>query len=56
VGLLALAPDQIILDSRADRIAAELTARGITPIPIDYGEVTNFPGGFRCATLPLVRS
>lgn len=55
VNTLALGPEQVIVDGRADRIAAELAERGIAPIPVDYSEITKFPGGFRCATLPLIR-
>jgi N-dimethylarginine dimethylaminohydrolase len=55
VNTLSLGPDRIVLDARADRIAAELARRGIAATLVDYDEVTRFPGGLRCATLPLVR-
>ena len=56
VNTLALAPDRIVIDERATRLEQELSSRGITPVPVKFSEVTRFPGGFRCATLPLVRS
>lgn len=55
VNTLALAPDRVVIDDRSDRIAAMLSAQGITPVPVPYSEITKFPGGFRCATLPLIR-
>ncbi|WP_167145563.1 arginine deiminase family protein [Actinomyces sp. ZJ308] len=56
VNTLALAPDRIVIDERATHLERELSSRGITPVPLKFSEVTRFPGGFRCATLPLVRS
>lgn len=56
VNTLALAPDRVVINERATRLEHELRSRGITPVPLKLSEVTRFPGGFRCATLPLVRS
>jgi N-dimethylarginine dimethylaminohydrolase len=55
VNTVALAPDRIVVDHRARRLAEALVRRGIEPIRHDFSEVTRFPGGFRCATLPLRR-
>ncbi|MFT9396826.1 MAG: arginine deiminase family protein [Bifidobacterium psychraerophilum] len=55
VNTVALAPDRIIIDSRARRLAEGLRAHHVEPVPLDFSEVTKFPGGFRCATLPLRR-
>lgn len=55
VNTVALGPDRVIIDARAQRLAAALRAHGVQPIPLDFSEVTKFPGGFRCATLPLRR-
>ncbi|GGM62479.1 dimethylarginine dimethylaminohydrolase family protein [Microbacterium saperdae] len=55
VNTVALAPDRIVIDHRARRLAEALRLRGIEPIRHDFSEVTRFPGGFRCATLPLRR-
>ncbi|XOQ64909.1 MAG: arginine deiminase family protein [Bifidobacterium crudilactis] len=55
VNTVALAPDRIIIDARATRLAEALHAHGVEPVPLDFSEVTKFPGGFRCATLPLRR-
>lgn len=46
---------KIIMSDRSERLAARLEQRGLTPILIDYSEVTHQPGAFRCTTLPLVR-
>jgi N-dimethylarginine dimethylaminohydrolase len=40
----------------SDRIAGELSARGIEVITVDYSEVTRIPGSLRCTTLPLLRT
>jgi N-dimethylarginine dimethylaminohydrolase len=55
VNTVALAPDKLIMQASDERIATEIESRGITPILIDYSEITRFPGGLHCATLPLVR-
>lgn len=55
INTVALAPDELLIQSGHDRVAAELESRGITPVPIDYSEITRFPGGLHCSTLPLVR-
>lgn len=55
VNTVALGPDKLILQASDDRIVTEIAARGITPILIDYSEITRFPGGLHCSTLPLVR-
>ena len=56
VNALALAPGVVVVAERSERIAAELDARGMEVIPVDYSEVTRIPGAFRCSTLPLARS
>ncbi|MER7400895.1 arginine deiminase family protein [Streptomyces sp. NPDC000070] len=55
VNTVALGPDRLILQAGHDRLEAELARRGVTPVPVDYSEITRFPGGLHCATLPLVR-
>ncbi|MGO1315865.1 MAG: dimethylarginine dimethylaminohydrolase family protein [Cellulomonadaceae bacterium] len=55
VNTVALAPDRVIVDQRARRLAAALREHGVEPVALDFSEVTRFPGGFRCATLPLRR-
>ncbi|MGH3919446.1 MAG: dimethylarginine dimethylaminohydrolase family protein [Pseudonocardiaceae bacterium] len=55
VNTVALAPDKLILHATDERIASEIESRGTTPVPIDYSEITRFPGGLHCSTLPLVR-
>lgn len=56
VNALALAPGVVVVAERSERIAAQLDARGIEVIPVDYSEVTRIPGAFRCSTLPLARA
>lgn len=55
VNTLALAPDRVVIDSQAHRLAEALRAHDVEPLALDFSEVTRFPGGFRCATLPLRR-
>jgi N-dimethylarginine dimethylaminohydrolase len=47
---------QVVMDTRAERLASELRNHGITPILLDYSEITCLPGSFRCTTLPLERT
>jgi len=53
---VALGPDTLIVQATDERIAHELEARGVTPVLIEYSEITRFPGGLHCSTLPLVRT
>jgi N-dimethylarginine dimethylaminohydrolase len=55
VNVLAIAPGVVVATEGSDRIAGELSARGIEVITIDYSEVTRIPGSLRCTTLPLLR-
>lgn len=55
VNTVALAPDRVIIDQRAEHLADALRSHGVEPVALDFSEVTRFPGGFRCATLPLRR-
>ncbi|WP_369228498.1 dimethylarginine dimethylaminohydrolase family protein (plasmid) [Streptomyces sp. R39] len=54
--VLAIAPGTVIVAAGSDRIAAQLTARGIEVLTVDYSEVTRIPGSLRCTTLPLNRA
>jgi N-dimethylarginine dimethylaminohydrolase len=56
VNVLAIAPGVVVAAEGSDRIASELSARGIEVITVDYSEVTRIPGSLRCTTLPLVRT
>jgi N-dimethylarginine dimethylaminohydrolase len=55
VNVLAIAPGVVVAAAGSDRIAGELSARGIEVITVDYSEVTRIPGSLRCTTLPLLR-
>ncbi|MFI6907029.1 dimethylarginine dimethylaminohydrolase family protein [Nonomuraea sp. NPDC050394] len=55
VNTVALGPDRLIIQAGHERLEAELSRHGITPVPVEFAEVTRFPGGLHCATLPLVR-
>ncbi|WP_232664917.1 dimethylarginine dimethylaminohydrolase family protein [Pseudonocardia sp. TRM90224] len=55
VNTVALGPDRLVVQHTDERIAEELRRRGITPVMVDFSEITRFPGGLHCATLPLVR-
>ncbi|MER0477268.1 arginine deiminase family protein [Streptomyces sp. Edi2] len=54
--VLALAPSTVVVAAGSDRIAAQLAARGIEVLTVDYSEVTRIPGSLRCTTLPLNRA
>ncbi len=56
VNVLAIAPGVVVAAQGSDRIAGELSARGIEVITVDYSEVTRIPGSLRCTTLPLLRT
>lgn len=56
VNVLAIAPGVVVAAEGSDRIAGELSARGIEVITVDYAEVTRIPGSLRCTTLPLLRT
>jgi len=56
VNVLAIAPGVVVAAEGSDRIAGELSARGIEVITVDYSEVTRIPGSLRCSTLPLLRT
>ncbi|MFD4763220.1 dimethylarginine dimethylaminohydrolase family protein [Streptomyces sp. NPDC058439] len=54
--VLAFAPGTVIVTAGSDRIAAQLAARGLEVLTVDYSEVTRIPGSLRCTTLPLTRA
>lgn len=54
--VLAIAPSTVVVAAGSDRIAAQLTARGLEVLTVDYSEVTRIPGSLRCTTLPLTRA
>ncbi|WP_344480517.1 arginine deiminase family protein [Streptomyces amakusaensis] len=56
VNVLAIAPGTVVVAQGSDRIAAELAARGIEVLTVEYSEVTKIPGSLRCTTLPLHRT
>ena len=55
INTVALGGGKVVVSRAAGRIADRLAERGLTPVPVEYGEVTKFPGSFRCTTLPLAR-
>ena len=55
VNTFAIGGGKVLVQEKGERLAALLQRRGLTPIPIDYSEVTRWPGSFRCTTLPLER-
>lgn len=46
---------RVIVRETSGRLAKLIQDKGLTPIPLDYSEVTHWPGSFRCTTLPLER-
>ncbi|WP_431040807.1 dimethylarginine dimethylaminohydrolase family protein [Streptomyces sp. P1-3] len=55
INTVALGPDRLLIQTGLERLEAELSRHGITPVPVNFSEITRFPGGLHCATLPLVR-
>jgi N-dimethylarginine dimethylaminohydrolase len=55
VNALAIGGGRVVLDERCERLAGELARRDLQPLPINYAEVTRWPGSFRCTSLPLRR-
>lgn len=55
VNVFVIAPDTVVVETDAYRLAAQLEARGVTVHAVPYREVNRLPGGFRCTTLPLRR-
>jgi N-dimethylarginine dimethylaminohydrolase len=55
INTVSVTPTTVVMQIRSERLAAQVADRGITPILIDYSEVTSQPGGLRCTTLPLAR-
>jgi len=56
INTLAIGDNKVVMLAPGGRLADKLTDHGLTPILIDYSEVTALPGSFRCTTLPVVRS
>ncbi len=55
INTLAIGDGRVIMLKRSERLAKEVQRRGLTPILLDYSEVTRWPGAFRCTTLPVER-
>jgi N-dimethylarginine dimethylaminohydrolase len=56
INTFVIGDGHVAMDTRAERLASLLESNGLTPVLIDYSEVTRVPGSFRCSTLPLERS
>ena len=55
INTLAIGGGKVIVHEQSERLAKLLQQRGLTPILVDYSEVTHWPGSFRCTTLPVER-
>ena len=55
INTLAIGDGKVIMLKTSERLAKEVQCRGLTPILLDYSEVTRWPGSFRCTTLPVER-
>lgn len=55
INTFGLGNGTVVMDARAERLASKLRNHGISPILLDYSEITRLPGSFRCTTLPLKR-
>ena len=56
INTLAIGGCTVIVQEQSERLAKLLQRRGVTPIFVDYSEVTHWPGSFRCTTLPIERA
>jgi N-dimethylarginine dimethylaminohydrolase len=50
INTVVLGGGHVIVSAQSERLATRLVQRGLTPIPVDYSEVTRWPGSFRCTT------
>jgi N-dimethylarginine dimethylaminohydrolase len=53
--LLALSPQQVVVDARQRRLQSLLRDRGLEVLALDYSEVIKLGGSFRCSTCPIAR-
>lgn len=56
INTFAIGGGKVIMGDKSERLASVLQQRGMTPILVDYSEVTRWPGSFRCTTLPVERT
>jgi N-dimethylarginine dimethylaminohydrolase len=52
--LLVIEPGKVVIPAGADRVSADLRAKGITVIELDFSEILAAGGGPKCITMPLV--
>ena len=55
VNTFVIGGGKVIVRETSGRLTKLIQAKEMTPIPLDYAEVTRWPGSFRCTTLPLER-
>lgn len=55
INTVALGGNRVVVQEKSERLAGLMQQKGVTPIPVDYSEVTQLPGAFRCTTLPIER-
>jgi N-dimethylarginine dimethylaminohydrolase len=56
INTLVIGDERVVMRECSHRLANELAKRGLSPVLLDYSEVTALPGSFRCTTLPLERA
>ena len=56
INTFGLGHGRVILDRGAQRLADELARHGLEPVLLDYSEISQLPGSFRCTTLPIERA
>ena len=56
INTFGLGHGRVILDRGAQRLADELARHGLEPVLLDYSEISQLPGSFRCTTLPIERT
>lgn len=56
INTFAIGGGKVIMREKSERLATLVQEKGLTPILVDYSEVTHWPGSFRCTTLPIERT
>ena len=56
INTLAVGGGKVLMLEQSERLATLIQQKGLTPILVDYSDVTRWPGSFRCTTLPVERN
>jgi N-dimethylarginine dimethylaminohydrolase len=56
INTFSIGHGHVLMHNKSERLASLLQQRGLSPILVDYSEVIQWPGSFRCTTLPIERT